>query len=562
MNERPATSSASLAGATTRNTLVYPAMPRAAVDVDVYRSAARDCVPKWLTANGAAPWLNVCNPACRNHGADPGELLRIVSCAAALGLYGQSTGRPDEASACRDHAHAGVVLWQSRLEADGSPTRRVLRQSPLTAFIASRITQLLLEGDIGDAPLLADDLDKHLSWLSRLPFRPCWIEAATIAALADGAVLLRRTELLRQARRRLNALLLRQSPEGWFPEDGGFDIGLHSLTVDALARAYARHNWKELSHPLVVALRFVRHFVTPDGVTGACTSTFGTGFVSPFGPELLAPTHEDAAALARLIRARYARTGATTSWSPDLAAMLGPSLLLAARHARDRIDDECAEDLPARGITRFDHARLIVAQTPAYRAVVATRAGGALWHWWSKTQTLIEDPGIIAVFPRGVRVSGQFDDRNRERLDEATVICGGMLRRMHRPESARVNLVRAGLRKLQERMRRSPADPPLRRRAKSLSPDQKRTLARDYFRREIEFVEESLRVRDELIARLSCDALVCQSPLTPEAHPLVDRISVEAGVASPIYVRGGHHLLVDRNYRRGRLEGIANRALD
>jgi len=535
-----------------------PRCPSAAV----YRDVAAACVPRWFAVTGMAPWLHLCDHTGRQHAAPPGQLLRTVSAAAALGLHARSAG--EAGHAFRDHAHAATLIWQSRLAVDGSPARRALRQSPLTAFIASRITQLMIEGEPDDWPMSLDDLDKHLRWLSRRTHRPCWIEAAMIAALADGAILLRQAGLLRHARQRLTALLLRQSFEGWFPEHGGFDVGLHTLTIDALARVFARHNWKELTHPLALALRFLRYFVTPDGSTGGCTSTLGSGFVSPYGVELLAPTHEDAAALARILRHRYARTFATSpvAWSDDLASMLGVPLLLAARHAGDDLDDKYAEPVPGRWLTHFDHARIVVAHTPAYRAVVSTRAGGAMWHWWSHRRTLIEDPGLSVVFPRVLRVSGQADPRNRERVEGASVVCGGQLRRMRSDTQSATTWLGTILHKLLGRKRRQDAPPPLWRDARLLPETQRRSLVNDLFRRAIDFKDEAIDVGDETMTATCCDTIVCQSAMSPNAHPLVDRGSFAAASLEPIYVNGGNHRIIKRRYRDGALDHVEDSSLD
>jgi len=528
----------------------------------VYQDVAAACVPRWFAVTGTAPWLHLCDRTVRHYAAPPGQLLRTVSAAAALGLHARSAG--EAGPAYRDHAHSAILMWQSRLAVPGSPTRRTLRQSPLTAFIASRITQLMVEGEPDDWPMSLDDLDRHLQWLSRRTYRPCWIEAAMIAALADGAILLRQAALLRLARQRLTAFLLRQSFEGWFPEHGGFDVGLHTLTIDALARVFARHNWKELAHPLALALRFLRYFVTPDGSTGGCTSTLGSGFVSPYGVELLAPTHEDAVALARILRSRYARTHATSpvAWSDDLASMLGLPLLLAARHAVDELDDRYAEPVPGQWITHFDHARIVVAHTRAYRAVVSTRAGGAMWHWWSHHRTLIEDPGISVVFPRALRVSGQADPRNRELIEGASVMCGGILRRMRLDASGATTWLGTILRRLLGCTRRHAAPPPLWRAARPLPETQRPSLVNDLFRREIDFTDDAIHVRDEMMTATCCDTIVCQSAMSPNAHPLADRGSFTDAPLEPIYVSGGNRRLIKRRYRDGTLDHIEDGSVD
>jgi len=538
--------------------------PTTASDAHGYRTVATACVPRWMDAIGTAPWLRL---ACARHHTDsvnPGTLLRQVSSAMALGLYADGVAPTLDRNDVHEYVRAAVVFWQTQLTSHGNPRCRKLCRNPLYVYIASRIAQWLAETGGLDTPMLLEDLDRHVQWLERIVYRAGWLEAAMIATLADSAVALRRTALLRDAHHRLDALLQRQTAEGWFPEHGGVDVGLLSLTIDSLARLYHRHNWEELTKPLNRALRFLQHFVTPTGSTGACCSTLGTGFISPYGVELLAPTHENAAAIAILLRRRYAdvTSAATRAWSDDLAALLGPAIVLASRSASERLSTDNAEPIPSRFITHFEQAKLIVVHTRDYRAVVSTRHGGACWIWWAQSGIVTEDPGICAVFPHHVRISGLADNRNKHEVHGTHVTCGGVLRRLVSRQGGTRRSLGRWLRRLTRPRRGNAEARPSLTKASPLPPEQRLALAHDYFRREVDFGEDRIELTDELICRVACQHVVCQSGIAVDTHPLIDRTPAELPVRPPLYLRGGRHVAVTRMYRDGRLERSHDRPVD
>jgi len=523
-----------------------------------YRNAAANCVPRWLHVVGTAPWLKLVGADAQR--METGALLRYMSAATALGLYADVDR--GFAAGLREHVRAAFVIWQSQLRADGSPRSARERHHPLHACIASRLAQWLCESGDSSSGMLLDDLDRHIQWLQSRVYRASWLEAANVTALADAAVVLRKSDLLRAAHHRVSRLLARQTKEGWFPEHGGVDFGLHTLTIDALARVYHQHGWEELSRPLDRALLFLRHFVTPTGAIGGCCSTVGTGFISPYGVELLAPTHDHAAALAAVVRRRFKSKAPTGGWSDDLAALLGPALLLAAKYGRGNLSNDGIEPVPERFITRFDQAKLVVAHTRDYRAVVSMRQGGACWTWWSGQETLIEDPGVCAVFPSHTRSSGRADPRNKYELRGAAVACGGVLRRISkRRPRLRFSLQRWLRRLIRPRRKGMDTGSPLAA-AAPLSKDQWLALAHDHFRREISFHEDRIEFTDEVICRMACQNVICASAVTTETNPLIDTAPGEQPPRPPHYLRGGRHVVVTRVYQDGRLKACRDRLID
>ena len=251
---------------------------------ETYRDAARACLPRWLRMLGPAPWLN--GPGRFGQGQEGQTRAPYVRQAATLAIAltnEMDYARPD-ADYLRECVRASLIHWQLSLRSDGRPAHRHFRRSPLQGAVTGCVVQLLTETSGFQTDGLLADLDRHLHWLAGNPPQTPWIEAATVGALADGALLVRRRALLDTARRRLRSLLARQNEEGWFPERGGADLGRLSLTVDTLARLQRHNDWEELSDPLHRALSFLRHVVHPDGSIGGIYSSCGTGFLSPEFP--------------------------------------------------------------------------------------------------------------------------------------------------------------------------------------------------------------------------------------------------------------------------------------
>lgn len=528
---------------------------------EVYRTVALRHRFEWRSMIGAAPWLKLDRLFGVKGGGRIHDLADRMAAATALGLCEGVETEGTSSTLNRELVRATLALWQSHLTGVGK--LRACRDHPLAAQMASHVLQLLCEADGYAEPLLLVDVSRHLDWLAQQPAGDGWWEASLLVALADGAVLLRRTELLRYARQRLNELLARQTDEGWFPESGGADVGRLTLTVDALARVYHHHNWDEFTEPLARALRFLRYFVTPSGLTATCGEPFGTGCLSPYGVEILAATHPDAHALSVILRHRYARLTQTpeVSWSKEAALRVGPAALLAARCGSATLREPSIEPIPSTPLTRFTRADVTIVETPHYRAVVSPRHGGAVWVWWSRQNSLTQDLGLCVIFPHHTRVSGNVDRSNRSSTTPTAITCHGVLRRLRTGERPRSSFWRRFRKAARLRGDDTLRRPPLTG-TKPLTKAQHRALLHDHFRRDLTFHEDRIEIRDEIICRMKCEAIVCGSMIDPNAMAATDATACEQHAEAPIYLRGGNHTVITRVYQEGAMRQCHQQGLD
>ena len=518
-----------------------------------YRAAASACLPQLLRMLEPSPWFDEARSRKRRGGDGGARLYRRQAATLAIGLLTELDGELRGDQYLREQVRAALIRWQLTLRGDGRPACRSLRRSPEQPAVAGMVVQLLAETSGFQTETLLDDIARHLEWFVRRPPQSSWLEAELICAMADGALLVRDPSLLKQARVRLRGLLTRQDEEGWFPEYGGADLGRLSLTLDALARAYRQNNWEELAEPLQRACRFMLHFVHPDGSYGGCYSSCGTGFLSPYGVELLAPIFVEAAALAMVARRRCMRfvDECLPAWPDDLDAVMGPRLVLAAAVTPPHLPDDESLPCDVAGRTHFANAGLSVFVTDAYQAIVGGPQMSALHVTWRTGEPALDDPGVTVVYPHKFRTSCGRDRHGYRQVTAQSVNVQGILktpgcksgrwrrwfkRLIHRSESAPGGESRGSTKKGE----RSPL------------PDHRR-LARDWHRREMTFQDDTIQIRDVVRCRLPCHAVVCQASPPEESNRLVDGDLADRAARPPIIVGGGRTVEIIRVYRHGEL---------
>jgi hypothetical protein len=480
-------------------------------------------------------------------------LYKQQAAAVAIGLLAESTDDRPDASLLRECVRTSLIQWQLFLNVDGRPTHRLLRRSPLQAVTAGLIIQLMNETTGFQTDMLLSDIERHIRWLITRPRQTPWIEAATICALTDGALLIRDGSLLREGRRRLKSLLKQQDDEGWFPERGGADIGRLSLTVDALARVFHLNGWDELTEPLERMMRFLRPFVHSNGTIGGCYSSCGTAFLSPYGVELLAPVMSDAAVLASVCRQRYQRLSAErfSSWHDDLCTLLAPRIAMTATGVAATLPTPCSDACEVKPHTYFPNAGLSIFVTDAYHAVVGGNSGGALHVTWRPGGTCLEEPGLTVISPRGTRTSGRWSYATQVRVTSSSVTSSGILRRPQRDRGRRRGPLRRWIRRIG--WKKAPGSRARNAARNDLPEATSRRLARARFSREITLEDDLIRIRDTVRCRLHCQAILCCSMSGPDADRFVDRSSGNARTSKPIFVDGGKSVEITRLYRSGKL---------
>ena len=229
----------------------------------------------------------------------------------------------------------------------------------------------------------------------------------------------------------IDGLIVRQSPEGWFPEYGGADPGYHTLCLDYLAAIAERRPSDRLTQALARAIEFLKWFVHPDGSVGGLYGSRRTSLVYLGGLSRLSAGNPMAAAMRDAVSramADGAIAGPATMDAGNLAPMLtstvaalamwppmkggpteagsgaGPAAELPCDTTGARID------LPAAGL----HVR----SGPGYYAICGASNGGTVTVFSRTTRRLLlDDGGYVAERADGSKLTTQSAARAQVAVD-------------------------------------------------------------------------------------------------------------------------------------------------
>lgn len=221
-----------------------------------------------------------------------------------------------------------------------------------------------------------------------------------------------------RARRIWESIRERQSAEGWFLEYQGADPGYQTLCTYYLAALHQlRPGWGILS-PLARSVRFLSHFIHPDGSLGGLYGSRNTRFYYPAGFEYLAGEIPEAASVAAFMRESVAaRTVVTleTMDEPNLIPMFNAYCWAAALTAETGPLGETASlpfQEPGSWRKRFDEAGLLVDKGAGHYTVVSWHKGGVVSHFGPDARFL--DGGVLVRGLTGTLYSSQaFQPENQ-----------------------------------------------------------------------------------------------------------------------------------------------------
>lgn len=162
---------------------------------------------------------------------------------------------------------------------------------PPTAFnlFAGCETYRLLQLDDKD---ILHALGKAAKWLcNHDEIDACNQAWAAIAGLYKYYLITNEKSILDIVRRKVDSVLALYSEEGWFPEQGGADMGYSSVTLDMLTEYYAESRDERLKPVIVRMVEFLSHFVHPDGTIGGEYGSRNTTYFLPAGLETCVQLH-------------------------------------------------------------------------------------------------------------------------------------------------------------------------------------------------------------------------------------------------------------------------------
>lgn len=242
--------------------------------------------------------------------------------------------------------------------------------------------------------------------------------AAAAAALEVTTVIAGDVKYRERSHHFLRRIYMHQSPEGWYEEYGGADPGYQTHGTFYLARIWQSTRDAELLESLTRSVRFLTHFIHPNGTLGGEYGSRNTEFYFPAGFEILAPAIPEAAVIARFMRpAVTAQTvaGLSAMDAYNFLPMLN-NYLFAADAVGEALTADAAPvpELPCRqeGMHLFPDAGLCVRCTTTYYAILGLSKGGVVKVYRRSDGALVaSDCGYWGRTASGAAVSSQSLNR-------------------------------------------------------------------------------------------------------------------------------------------------------
>lgn len=284
---------------------------------------------------------------------------------------------------------AGFKYWQSLQHADGSfdeayPNERSLAATAFTSFYLGEA--FIRVSDALQAPqrsAIRSTFVKAGDWLCKNDEHHGVLSNHLAAAAAALEIISRITHEKRFSERAkyfIDRILEHQSSEGWYEEYGGADFGYQTHCTFYLARYWQLTQDSHLLESLKKSVRFIFHFVHPNGTIGGEYGSRNTSFYFPAGFEILSLHCLEAAAVAAFMRSPVARQNAAGLAMMDAYNMcpLLNNYLFTHDAVSDQVDTSVPLPFKTPGRHIFSGAGLVVHVTDNYQAIFAPSKGGVL----------------------------------------------------------------------------------------------------------------------------------------------------------------------------------------
>lgn len=199
-----------------------------------------------------------------------------------------------------DWSQATVHFWQKIQLKDGSFNEYYPNEHgfPPTAFSLYSVCEIYKRTNMNNAATLNAMKKTGRYLVNHIEKQAYNQELASITALYSLYTICGEEWIREGAEKKLIRILALQSPEGWFSEYGGADIGYLSVSLDMLAEYYWMSKDERVVEPLNRMISFLKYFVHPDGTIGGEYGSRNTTYFLPNGLEVMAQLgNADAAAI-------------------------------------------------------------------------------------------------------------------------------------------------------------------------------------------------------------------------------------------------------------------------
>lgn len=285
---------------------------------------------------------------------------------------------------------------------------------PPTAFTLYSACEIYLRFKLDD-PYLKGKISNTARYLCRTVEENAYNqEMASITGLYNAYRVLDEQWVLDGCEKKLQRILSLQSPEGWFPEYGGADLGYQSVMFDMLCEYYTLSGDERIVQPIGKIVEFMKYFVHPDSTVGGEYGSRNTTYFLPNGLEVAIKLgFLDAAA----IKQKLYSTTSDYAYFMDavddryLSHYLMHSFLRALEKEQKNIPTAPIPLLPYENAeTRFfNHSGLLAYNNDCYTAIVGLQKGGVIVVFDKKSSRFI-DCGYRVSYGKSTAATTNWQD--------------------------------------------------------------------------------------------------------------------------------------------------------
>ncbi|MEW6615745.1 MAG: hypothetical protein AB1401_09810 [Thermodesulfobacteriota bacterium] len=238
--------------------------------------------------------------------------------------------------------------------------------------------------------------------------------AGAAMALYNIYLITQDNKYLVDSQAKIDRILTTQTPDGYFYEYGGGDIGYSTVTIDYLAKYYQKTGKEYLLEPLERLIEYVSYFFHPNFTSGGEYASRNNEFVIPGGFEILA----DRIPLAGTI-GDFVLNGLKEKAIIDSATLDGLYLCVNNHSYLEAYENykprKKTEPIPhyQKGIRYFPFSKTLVINNDAFYSVVGAGKGGTIRIYTrngSQSRLLLDDCGLVGRLSNSTVVSSQWLD--------------------------------------------------------------------------------------------------------------------------------------------------------
>lgn len=301
---------------------------------------------------------------------------------------------------------------------------------PPTAFCLFAACKTYQRLDLQDDEILSM-MEKAAKWLMCHQEKNAYNqEIAAIAGLYLYYMITGKQTVLEAVNRKVDAVLYVQSKDGWFPEQGGADIGYSSVAFDMLMEYYAASRDDRVKAPAIRLLDFLSYFVHPDGTIGGEYGSRNTIYFMPNGLETFVALGLDEKSTATAMLQMIYIENRQSSFGDFMNAVDERYLSHYVMHSYWRALERFVErqyvevKLPFNTIHSkiFADARLHTVYTGEYFAIIGENKGGVI-KVFKENREIFWDCGYRIKMKEGTIAATNWLDKEYQILDHQNEIC-------------------------------------------------------------------------------------------------------------------------------------------